>query len=81
MLSVKATLPKLFQPHSWKGVFCERKEFALSRPLSEGVSYTQKQTESLKSSLLYKYEGVSISNQPNLFPVEIHLFFFVVIAL
>ena len=28
-----------------------------------------------------KYEGESISNQPNLFPVEIHLFFFNVIAL
>ena len=27
------------------------------------------------------YEGESISNQPNLFPVEIHLFFFNVIAL
>ena len=26
------------------------------------------------------YEGESISNQPNLFPVEIHLFFFDVIA-
>ena len=29
----------------------------------------------------YMYEGESISNQPNLFPVEIHLFFFDVIAL
>ena len=28
-----------------------------------------------------KYEGESISNQPNLFPVEIHLFFFDVNAL
>ena len=27
------------------------------------------------------YKGESISNQPNLFPVEIHLFFFDVIAL
>ena len=27
------------------------------------------------------YEGKSMSNQPNLFPVEIHLFFFDVIAL
>ena len=27
------------------------------------------------------YEGESISNQPNLFPVEIHLFFFDVVAL
>ena len=27
------------------------------------------------------YEGESISDQPNLFPVEIHLFFFDVIAL
>ena len=27
------------------------------------------------------YEGESISNQPNLFPVEIHLFVFDVIAL
>ena len=27
------------------------------------------------------YEGESISNQPNLFPVELHLFFFDVIAL
>ena len=27
------------------------------------------------------YEGESISNQPNLFPVEIHLFFFDLIAL
>ena len=27
------------------------------------------------------YEGKSISNQPNLFPVEIHLIFFDVIAL
>ena len=26
-------------------------------------------------------EGESVSNQPNLFPVEIHLFFFDVIAL
>ena len=30
---------------------------------------------------LIGYEGESISNQPNLFPVEIHLFFFDVIAL
>ena len=29
----------------------------------------------------YFYEGESISNQPNLFLVEIHLFFFDVIAL
>ena len=29
----------------------------------------------------HTYEGESISNQPNLFPVEIHLFFFDVIAL
>ena len=28
-----------------------------------------------------EYEGESTSNQPNLFPVEIHLFFFDVIAL
>ena len=28
-----------------------------------------------------EYEGESVSNQPNLFPVEIHLFFFDVIAL
>ena len=28
-----------------------------------------------------RYEGESISNQPNLFPVELHLFFFDVIAL
>ena len=28
-----------------------------------------------------RYEGESICNQPNLFPVEIHLFFFDVIAL
>ena len=28
-----------------------------------------------------QYEGESISNQPDLFPVEIHLFFFDVIAL
>ena len=28
-----------------------------------------------------KYADESISNQPNLFPVEIHLFFFDVIAL
>ena len=27
------------------------------------------------------YESESISNQPNLFPIEIHLFFFDVIAL
>ena len=27
------------------------------------------------------YEGESISNQPNLFPVEIHLFYYDVIAL
>ena len=27
------------------------------------------------------YEGESISDQPNLFPVDIHLFFFDVIAL
>ena len=32
-------------------------------------------------SVFVKYEGESISNQPNLFPVEIHLFFFDVIAL
>ena len=31
--------------------------------------------------LIYIYEGESISNQPNLFPVEIHLLFFDVIAL
>ena len=30
---------------------------------------------------LINYEGKSISNQPNLFPVKIHLFFFDVIAL
>ena len=30
---------------------------------------------------LQNYEGESISNQPNLFSVEIHLFFFDVIAL
>ena len=29
----------------------------------------------------YSYEGESISNQPNLFPVEIHLFFFDAIVL
>ena len=29
---------------------------------------------------LFIYEGESISNQPYLFPVEIHLFFFNVIA-
>ena len=29
----------------------------------------------------HHYEGESISNQPNLFPVEIHLFCFDVIAL
>ena len=29
---------------------------------------------------LTTYEGESICNQPNLFPVEIHLFFFDVIA-
>ena len=28
-----------------------------------------------------RYEGESISNQPNLFPVGIHLFFFDVIVL
>ena len=28
-----------------------------------------------------KYKGESINNQPNLFPVEIHLFFIDVIAL
>ena len=31
--------------------------------------------------LEFSYEGESISNQPNLFLVEIHLFFFDVIAL
>ena len=31
--------------------------------------------------IIITYEGESISNQPNLFPVEIHLFFFGVIAL
>ena len=30
---------------------------------------------------MYIYEGESISNQPNLFTVDIHLFFFDVIAL
>ena len=30
---------------------------------------------------LKQYEGESISNQLNLFPVEIHLFFFDVIAI
>ena len=34
-----------------------------------------------KSIHFGKYEGESISNQPNLFLVEIHLFFFDVIAL
>ena len=44
-------------------------------------------TASLLSALRVKkffdfvYKGESISNQPNLFPVEIHLFFFDVIAL
>ena len=32
-------------------------------------------------SMQDRYESESISNQPNLFPVEIHLFFFDVIAL
>ena len=36
----------------------------------------------MQSFMLYPiYEGESISNQPNLFPVEIHLFFFDVFAL
>ena len=30
---------------------------------------------------IHMYEGESISNQPNLFPVVIHFFFFNVIAL
>ena len=37
-----------------------------------------------QKSLLYQkqtYEGESITNQPNLYPVEIHLFFFDLIAL
>ena len=34
-----------------------------------------------KISMYLPYEGESISNQPNLFPVKIHLFFFDVIAL
>ena len=34
-----------------------------------------------KALKLGMYEGESISNQPNLFQVEIHLFFFDVIAL
>ena len=29
----------------------------------------------------FYYEGESIGNQPNLFPVEIHLFFFDIIVL
>ena len=29
---------------------------------------------------MYNYEGESISNQPNIFPIEIHLCFFDVIA-
>ena len=33
------------------------------------------------NTVIHTYEGESISNQPNLFPVEIHLFFFDVIAL
>ena len=45
-------------------------------------------TYNILISILYKenqpklfYEGKSIRNQPNLFSVEIHLFFFDVIAL
>ena len=39
--------------------------------------------EAVKKHICCKgvYEGESISNQPNLFPVEIHRFFFDVIAL
>ena len=35
----------------------------------------------MANALNQTYEGESISNQPNLFPVEIHLFFFDVTAL
>ena len=34
-----------------------------------------------KVKKMQRYKGESISNKPNLFPVEIHLFFFDVIAL
>ena len=37
--------------------------------------------ESVWEKMHARYEGESISNLPNLFPVEIHLFFFDVIAL
>ena len=35
----------------------------------------------LKSVKYLEYEGESISNQPNFFPVEMHLFFLDVIAI
>ena len=37
--------------------------------------------QNLNKEDFQQYEGESISNQPNLFPVELHLFFFDVIAL
>ena len=40
-----------------------------------------KKTKKKTTTLSIIYEGGSISNQPNLFPVEIHLFCFDVIAL
>ena len=53
---------------SYNGIFlCKKKQ--TNKTSYRGVCIIQ-----------YTYEGGSISNQPNLFPVEIHLLFFDVIA-
>ena len=54
---------------------------------NDKISFRMLSTASLLSALRVKkffdfvYKGESMSNQPNLFPVEIRLFFFDVIAL
>ena len=52
--------------------------------LSENVQFLEVKFSiylNMRVFVMLRYEGESISNQPNLFPVEICLFFFDVIAL
>ena len=46
-----------------------------------GMANSVDPDQTTPSGFIHLYEGESISNKPNLFPVEIHLFFFDVIAL
>ena len=56
------------------------KTFCSSHKQSRLVMYRAKALDRLHN-VSFRYEGESISNLPNLFPVESYLFFFNVIAL